>query len=82
MTLLEVLKKARDKWYYIGQGIGVEDHDLNEIEKTHSPDRIRCLHEMLQRRIRRGGLTCSMLCTSLRGVFVERDDVAREIEAL
>ena len=82
MTLLEVLKTARDRWYFIGQGIGVEDADLNEIEDRHLSDKLMCLHDMLQRRIRRGGLTRSMLCTSLRGGLVGRNDVAREIEAL
>ncbi len=37
---------------------------------------------MLRRRIQQGGLTRSMLCTSLREEFVGRDDVAKEVEAL
>ncbi len=79
-TILEILRKARDKYYYIGQGIGVLDADLKEIEDKYLPDKSRCLDEILKRRIQRGGLTCSLLCQSLRGA--ERDDVAQEIEAL
>ncbi len=74
--------KARDKWYYIGKGIRVEEADLDEIEDIYLPDKVRCLDKVLKRRLRRGRFTRSMLCNSLRGVFVQRDDVAREIEAL
>ncbi len=80
--ILKVLKKARDKYYYIGKGIGLDDADLKEIENSHHPDKLRCLDEMLKLRIQKGGLTRSELCESLRGELVERNDVAREIEAL
>ncbi len=81
-VILKVLKKARDKSYFIGKGIGLDDADLKEIENSHHPDKIRCLHEMLKLRIQQGGLTRSKLCESLRGELVERNDVALEIEAL
>ncbi len=82
MKLLAVLKNARDEWYYIGQALGVKDADLDEIDSRHHPNYKRCLHEMLKKRIRQGGLTRSLLCQSLRGELVERDDVAQEIEDL
>ncbi len=81
-VILKVLKKARDKYHYIGKGIGLDDADLKEIENRHHPSQLRCLDEMLKLRKQQGGLTRSKLCESLRGKFVERNDVAREIEAL
>ena len=80
--ILPILVKARDKYYYIGKGIGVSDEDIREIESNPHFDNVRCLDEILKRRIRQGGLTCSMLCQSLRGELVGRDDVAQEIEDL
>ncbi len=80
--LLKKLVRAKDKWYYIGEGIGVEDADRDEIEIKYSGNNMRCLDEVLKFRICQGGLTRTMLCESLRGKFVGRDDVAREIEAL
>ena len=80
--VLPILVKAQDKYYYIGKGIGVSDEDRKVIEDRHLPDKVRCLDEILKRRIRQGRLTCSMLCQSLRGVLVGRDDVAQEIEDL
>ena len=80
--LLKKLVTAKDKWYYIGEGIGVDDSDLQEIEDKYLPDKVRCLDEVLKRRIQQGGLSRSMLCECLRGEFVGRDDVATEIEAL
>ncbi len=79
--VLEVLYKARDKWYYIGSGLGINSDDLKEIEDKYHPDNVRCLNEVLKRRIQRGQLTRSMVCSSLRGDLVQRDDVAHEIEA-
>ncbi len=81
-VLLKKLVKAKDKWYYIGEGIGVEDADRDEIEIKYSGNNMRCLDEVLKFRIRQGGLTRTMLCESLRGEFVGRDDVAQTIEAL
>ncbi len=81
-VLLKKLLKARDNWYYIGKGIGVTDADLKEIDNRYLPDKVRCLDEVLKRRIQQGGLSRSMLCECLRGEFVGRDDVATEIEAL
>ncbi len=78
--IFKVLNKARDKWYFIGEGLGCESADLKEIEDRYHPDKSRCLDEMLQRRIQGGGLTTSTLCTALRGV--KRDDLAIEIEGL
>ena len=80
--ILSVLVKAKNQYYYIGKGIRVSDEDLGEIGDRHFPDKVRCLDEILKRRIQQGGLTCSMLCQSLRGRLVGRDDVAQEIEAL
>ena len=82
MCVLFHLVKAKDKYYYIGEGIGVSDEDLREIETSYHSDNVRCLDEILKKRIRQGGLTRSLLCQSLRGVFVGRDDVAQEIEDL
>ncbi len=79
--ILSTLAKARNKWHYIGEGIGVDDADLKEIEDKYS-DKFRCLDEVLKLRIQRGGLTRSILCKSLREECVGRDDVAQEIEAL
>ncbi len=72
--------KAKDKWYYIGKGIGVEDADLMEIDNRYLPDKVRCLDEVLRRRLQEGGLTLSILCNTLRGKYVLRDDVAKDIE--
>ncbi len=69
-------------WYFIGTGIGCTLSDLDEIQAKHEPDKSMCLLKMLQRRIQRGQLTRSMLCASLRGDLVNRDDVAQEIKAL
>ncbi len=80
MTVFKVLDDARKKWYFIGHGVGCKSADLNEIRDTHSSDQRMCLLEMLQFRIRQGGLTRTMLCESLRGEFVGRDDVAQTIE--
>ena len=77
-----ILVKAQDKYHYIGKGIGVSDEDRKAIEDRHLPDKVRCLDEILKKRIQQGGLTRSMLCQSLRGVLVGRDDVAQEIKAL
>ncbi len=81
-NIFDKLVKAKAQWYYIGKGIGVEECDLTEIEDSHRSDKVRCLDEVLKRRIQRGGLTLSILCKSLRSKRVERDDVARLIEAL
>ncbi len=81
MTIFKPLNKARDDWYFIGDGIGCTPSDLKEIRDTYSTDKRMCL-ELLQRRIQQGQLTRSMLCASLRGDLVNRDDVAQEIEAL
>ncbi len=78
----EVLSNAKDKWYFIGEGIGCKSADLEQIENKHHPDKDRCLHEMLKHRINQGGLTHSILCDSLRGPFVGRDDLAQNIERL
>ncbi len=80
--LFETLKKARDKWYFIGKEIGVTDADLQEIEDRHLPDKARCMDEMLKGRIREGGLTLTLLCQSLRSKNVKRDDLALEIKGL
>ncbi len=82
MKIFKPLNKAREKWYFIGDGIGCTLSDLKEIRDTHSNDKCMCLLEMLQCRIQQGQLTRSMLCTSLRGDLVNRDDIAQEIEAL
>ncbi len=79
--VLEVLYKARKKWHDIGTGLGFNSDDLEEIEDKYHPDNVRCLNEVLKRRIQRGQLTRSMVCSSLRGNLVQRDDVAQEIEA-
>ncbi len=81
-TVFAVLNEARDKWYFIGEGLGLGTADLEEIQAQHHPDRAMCLHKMLQRRIQRGGVTRYKLCKSLRGQNVQRDDVAQMIEAL
>ncbi len=81
-TLLEMLFDARDKWYYIGKGIGVPVADLKEIEDKYLSDKVRCLNEVLTRRLQQGGLSRFLLCKCLRGKFVGRDDVATKIEAL
>ncbi len=77
-----VLNEARDKWYFIGEGLGLGTADLNEIQAQHHSDKAMCLHKVLQHRIQRGRLTRSTLCKSLRGQLVQRDDVAQNIEAL
>ncbi len=82
MTVFLPLNEAREKWYFIGHGLGFTPADLNEIQARHHSDNTMCLLEMLQRRIQRGGLTRSMLCSSLRQSIVERDDVAKTIESL
>ncbi len=81
-VVLPVLNEARAKWYFIGQGLGCKDADLNEIQDTHLPNKTMCLQVMLRSRIQRGGLTLSMLCDTLRGEFVGRDDLAQNISAL
>ncbi len=73
---------ARDKWYFIGEGIGCKFADLKEIKDGYHPNQTMCLHEMLKHRISQGGLTRSILCASLRGPCVERDDLAQNIERL
>ncbi len=82
MTVFVVLNEAREKWYFIGEGLGLGTADLDEIHAQHHPDKAMCLRKVLQRRIQRGRLTRSTLCISLRGQLVERDDVAQRIEAL
>ena len=82
MRVFKILDKAREDWYFIGDGIGCTPTDLNEIEAKHSSNLRMCLLKMFQRRIQQGGLSRSMLCECLRGEFVGRDDVATEIEAL
>lgn len=74
--VFEVLNKARDDWYFIGGDIGCTSTDLNEIQVKHSFDLRMYLHNVLQIRIHRGGLTRSMLCDSLRKEFIGRDDAA------
>ncbi len=59
--LLRLLVKAKDKYYYIGEGIGVTDTDMKEIEDKYISDKVRCLDETLKKRIQQGGLTRSML---------------------
>ncbi len=80
--MFKVINEARKDWYFIGEGLGFTSDDLDEIQEKHHADKRMRLHEVLQRRIQRGQLTRSMLCTSLRGTFVNRDDIAQEIEAL
>ncbi len=82
IAILKVLKDARDVWYFIGQGIDCNLADLDEIQNRYPHKDLMSLQTMLQRRIRQGGLTRTMLCESLRGEFVGRDDVAQTIEAL
>ena len=81
MTVFKVLNEARKDWYFIGINLGCKESDLDEIDKNYSTDKHRCF-EMLQSRIQQGGLTRSMLSNSLKEEFVQRDDVARKIEAL
>ncbi len=76
-AVLKALCKAREKYYFIGIELGFNSDDLKEIEGTYLPDKLRCLIEVLECRIQRGGLTRSMVCSSLRGEFVQRDDVAK-----
>ncbi len=78
--IFKVLNKARDKWYFIGEGLGCQSAELREIEDRYHLDKARCLEEILCRKIQGGGLTTSTLCTALRGV--NRDDLAIEIEGL
>ncbi len=80
--IFEIVLNAEDKYYYIGKGIGVSDATMKEIEDRHLPDKMRCINEILKRRIRGGGLTRSMLCNTLRKPTIKRDDLAKEIEAL
>ncbi len=77
-----VLMNARDKWSFIGEEIGCKSADLEEIGNRYHPNQTMCLHEMLKSRISQGGLTRSILCASLRGPCVERDDLAQNIERL
>ncbi len=79
-TVFKVLNRAREGWYFIGVGLGCEVSDLDEIRSMNPTDKRMCLLEMLKRRIQQGGLTRSILCNSLRGEFVGRDDIARKIE--
>ena len=78
--MLTILNKARSRWYYIGKGIGCQVYDLDEIEKNHKGNDLKCMEKMLQEKIEKCELTCSLLCHSLRGQFVGRNDVAEEIE--
>ena len=82
MTVFEVLDEARQNWYFIGVNLGCKPADLEEIRSTNLTDKRMCLLEVLQYRICKGGLTRSILCNSLRGKFVERDDIAKKIEVL
>ncbi len=82
MTVFVALKEARERWHLIGHGLEFTPADLDEIQAKHHSDNTMCLHEILQRRIQRGGLTRSILCSSLRQSVVERDDVAKTIESL
>ncbi len=82
MNIFRPLNKALEKWYFIGIGIGCTLSDLDKIQANHKPDKDMCLLKMLQFRIQQGQLTRSMLCASLRGDLVNRDDVAQDIEAL
>ncbi len=81
-TILKEVDAARSKWYFIGDGIGCKYVDLDQIRKNCQNVDQMCLFEMLKARIELGGLTRSMLCKSLRGGFVGRDDVAQKIEAI
>ena len=78
--ILKVLMKARDEYYFIGKGIGLDSSDLEEIEMRHLHDTPRCLCELLKHRIQQGGLTLSILCNARE--LIKRDDVAQEIEVL
>lgn len=80
--IFKVLLNVREEYHYIGEGIGVSDADLKEIEDKHLPDKKRCLDEILKKRLRQGGLTRSLLCSTLRDPSVGRDDVAKDIESL
>ncbi len=83
--LLEILTKARADWYFIGKGLDCKDEDLDAIETKYlnsQDSNLKSLRKMLNDKIKKGGLTRSKLCKSLRGRFVNRDDVAQEIEAL
>ncbi len=80
--MLEKLNNARSKWYFIGKGIGCKIDDLDEIQGMHLHNNAMCLGAMLVKRIQAGELTRFKLCESLRGIMVQRDDVAQEIEAL
>ncbi len=82
MTVFKVIMETRVKWYFIGEGLGLDTADLHEIQAQHHSDNARCLLEVLQLRIRQGRLTQSMLCASLRQSFVNRDDIAQKIESL
>ncbi len=79
--LFEILKKARDKLYFIAKEIGVTDADRKEVVKHHSNESV-CMYEILKGRIQEGELTLTMLCKSLRSKNVKRDDLALEIEGL
>ena len=80
--ILNKIKKATDRYFYIGKGIGINDSDLNSIEERYLPDKFRCLHEILKIRIQQGGLMLSCLYDTLKGDLVGREDLAQEIEAL
>ncbi len=79
---MKVLKEVRDKWRYIGKGIGVVESDLREIEDKYISDKCMCLQQMMTGRLQRGGLTRAGLSAVLRGEDVQRNDVAQQIDAL
>ncbi len=81
-AVINVLMEAREEWYFIGQRLGCKIADLKGIDNKYLPNKKMCVQKMMELRIQRGGLTRSMLCDSLRGENVWRDDVARNIEAL
>ncbi len=80
--LFEILNNARGKLYFIAKEIGVTDADRQDIEEKHPSDKSGRMHEMLTVQIRKGKLTLTLLCKSLRSKNVGRDDLAREIEGL
>ncbi len=78
--LLDDLYPAVKKWYYIGMGLGVPLHILDEIKINHRHDILDCLKEMLATRLNMKKLSKEELIQSLQKPKVGFPELAQTLK--
>ena len=85
LTHLDVLTELigiTKEWTDLATTLRIPEHEIDEIECSHSQDVKRCLRKMVDKwlKLQPGQVSWTTLCQALRHPLVSRPDIAEKIE--